>query len=106
MTQISYVEFGGTQHSVDVPNGHSLMNGALDNGISGIDAECGGACSCATCHVYIGREWADRLPAVSETEAELLDFAEDRNEDSRLACQILVHDSLSGLVVRMPRNQG
>lgn len=106
MAKITYIEFNGTSHEVEVPNGLTVMEGARDNGIPGIEADCGGACACSTCHVYVDPSWVDRLPAKEPMEADMLDFAyEPDPERSRLTCQIPVTDALDGLVVRMPEKQ-
>jgi len=105
MAQITYIEHGGTEHHVDVPNGLSIMDGAKRFTIPGIDGDCGGACACATCHVYVDAAWADRVPPREELEEAMLDFAFDVTPDSRLGCQIKVEDSLNGLIVRTPARQ-
>lgn len=106
MAKITYVEFGGTEHVVDVPNGLTVMEGARDNGIPGIEADCGGACACSTCHVYVDEAWVDRLPAKDPMEADMLDFAWQPDlRRSRLTCQLRVGDNLDGLRVYMPEKQ-
>jgi ferredoxin, 2Fe-2S len=105
MARITYIEHDGTPHTVDVPTGTSLMKGAVYNAVPGIDAECGGACACATCHIYIEEGWFDRLPPAEAAEVEMLDFALNTRGNSRLACQIESADALDGLVVRMPETQ-
>jgi 2Fe-2S ferredoxin len=106
MAKITYVEFGGKEHVVDVPNGLTVMEGARDNGIPGIEADCGGACACSTCHVYVDPAWVDRLPAKDAMEEDMLDFAyEPDPERSRLTCQLKVSDALDGLRVFMPEKQ-
>jgi 2Fe-2S ferredoxin len=106
MARITYIEYGGTPHTIDVPNGLSVMEGARDNGIPGIEADCGGACACSTCHVYVAPEWVDRLPARDPMEADMLDFAYQPDPvRSRLTCQLKVSDALDGLVVHMPERQ-
>lgn len=105
MTKITYVEHDGTQHTVDVRNGLSVMEGAVKNSVPGIDADCGGACACATCHVYVDEAWADKTGAASAMEESMLDFAEGVQPNSRLSCQIKVVDDLDGLIVRMPASQ-
>jgi len=106
MVKITYIEFDGTRHDVDVEPGLSVMEGAVKNLIPGIDADCGGACACATCHVYVDPDWRKKTGAPSEMEVSMLDFAEDLQETSRLSCQIEVDDSLDGLIVRLPESQG
>ncbi len=106
MPIITYVETDGTVHVVDVAVGKSVMEGARDIGVPGIIAECGGACSCSTCHVYVDPLWLDRLSKKSEVEADMLDFAfEPDPEASRLSCQIKVSDDLDGMVVHIPAEQ-
>jgi ferredoxin, 2Fe-2S len=106
MAKITYVEWSGTKHVVDVPNGLTVMEGARDNGIPGIEADCGGACACSTCHVYVDPDWVDRLPPRDPMEEDMLDFAYEPDPiRSRLTCQIKVTDELDGLVVQMPEKQ-
>ncbi len=105
MARIIYVEHNGTQHEVEVADGVSLMEGALSNGIPGIDGDCGGNCACATCHVYIGKGWETKTGERSENEAAMLDLADGLQENSRLACQIVSSPALDGLVVTMPETQ-
>jgi len=105
MAKITYVEFNGTEHIVDVEPGLSVMEGAVRNGIPGIDADCGGACSCATCHVYVDPAWQERTGTRNDLEQAMLEFAENVEPNSRLSCQIKVTEALDGLVVRMPESQ-
>jgi 2Fe-2S ferredoxin len=106
MAKITYIEHNGTEHVVDVANGLTVMEGARDNGVPGIEADCGGACACSTCHVYVAEDWAVKLPAKEPMEADMLDFAwEPDPVRSRLTCQIKVTDALDGLVVTMPEKQ-
>ncbi len=106
MARITYIEFNGTPHEVDVPNGLTVMEGARDNNIPGIEADCGGACACSTCHVYVDDAWVGRLPPKEEMEQDMLDFAYEPNPvNSRLTCQLKVSDEIDGLVVRMPERQ-
>lgn len=105
MAKITYIEHDGTSHTVDVKTGLSVMEGAVRNNIPGIDADCGGACACATCHVYVDPEWVAKTGSASVMEESMLDFAENVTETSRLSCQIRVSDELDGLVVRMPEDQ-
>ena len=106
MAKITYVEFNGTRHVVDVAPGLTVMEGARDNGIPGIEADCGGACACSTCHVYVAEEWLDRLPARDAMEEDMLDFAYQPDpQRSRLTCQLKVSEALDGLVVQMPEKQ-
>ncbi|MDX6751456.1 2Fe-2S iron-sulfur cluster-binding protein [Geminicoccaceae bacterium 1502E] len=107
MPRITYIEHDGTEHTVEVGNGLSVMEGARDNDIPGIEADCGGACACATCHVHVDPSWIDKIPAKDDAEADMLDFAAAPiSGTSRLACQIRVADHLDGLIVRMPETQG
>jgi len=105
MAKITYIEFNGTPHEVDVKPGLSVMEGAVDNNIPGIEAECGGACSCATCHVYVDSAWVAATGSAKHLEQDMLECAMDLQETSRLSCQIEVSDELDGLVVRMPELQ-
>lgn len=105
MANITYIEFNGTEHAVEAKNGMTVMEAAIKNMIPGIDAECGGACACATCHVYIDKAWTDIVGKPEEMEEDMLDFGFDVRENSRLSCQISVRDELDGLVVRLPEQQ-
>lgn len=105
MAKIVFVEHDGTEHEVDAQNGASVMLAAINNGVPGIDADCGGACSCATCHVYVKEEWLGKLEEVTPIEEAMLSLSSDRKENSRLSCQIEVSDELDGLVVQTPEFQ-
>ena len=106
MAKITYIEANGTEHVIDVPNGLTVMEGARDNDVPGIEADCGGACACSTCHVYVAPDWVDRLPPKDEMEADMLDFAWQPDPlRSRLTCQIRVTDAVEGLVVQIPERQ-
>ncbi len=105
MAKITYLESGGAEHHVDVPAGLSVMEGAKRYTIPGIDGDCGGACACATCHVYVDEAWFDRLKPMDELEHDMLDFAFDVQPTSRLSCQIKVDPAIDGLVVRIPARQ-
>jgi 2Fe-2S ferredoxin len=105
MAKVTFVQFSGDQSTVDVENGTSVMKAALDNLISGIDADCGGECSCATCHVMITDDWMAKVGTASEQENLMLDLNPDRQDNSRLSCQIKVTDELDGLVVQLPEFQ-
>ncbi|MEM1273412.1 MAG: 2Fe-2S iron-sulfur cluster-binding protein [Pseudomonadota bacterium] len=105
MPKITYVEFNGTEHVVEVAQGLTVMEGARDNNIPGIEADCGGACACSTCHVYIHADWVEKLPAIDPMEEDMLEFAYEPNSTSRLTCQLKVTDALDGLVVQMPEKQ-
>jgi 2Fe-2S ferredoxin len=106
MGRVTYIEFDGTSHTIDLEEGASLMSGAVANGIPGIDADCGGSCACATCHVHVDSAWAATTggPA-SEAEAELLQLAPEVRETSRLSCQIKMRAELDGIVVHLPEAQ-
>jgi 2Fe-2S ferredoxin len=106
MAKITYIEHNGTEHVVEVANGLTVMEGARDNNIPGIDADCGGACACSTCHVYVHPDWVAKLAPREDMEEDMLDFAfEPDATRSRLTCQIKVMDDLDGLVVHMPEKQ-
>ena len=105
MTKITYIEFNGTEHPVDVMPGLSVMQGALANNVRGIIGDCGGSCSCATCHVYVDPAWVNRVGEKNEGEAALLEEVVDSKPNSRLSCQITVTEDMDGLVVRMPARQ-
>ena len=106
MAKITYVEHNGTEHVVDVANGLTVMEGARDNNIPGIEADCGGACACSTCHVYVDPDWVEKVLAKDDMEEDMLDFAfEPDPATSRLTCQIKVTDALDGLRVKMPEKQ-
>ena len=105
MAEITYVEFSGTKRTVDVASGVSVMQGAVNHNVQGIIAECGGGCSCATCHVYVDEAWMDKAGKKSEAEGDMLEAVVDQRPNSRLACQIEVNDALDGLVVHMPARQ-
>ena len=106
MPKITYIEHNGKSHTLDVKNGLTVMEGAVQNNISGIDADCGGGCACATCHVYVDEKWFSKLPKKESSEQDMLDVANEPNSFSRLSCQITVTDELDGLVVKMPSKQG
>ena len=105
MPKIKYIEHSGKEHEIEVPNGWSVMEGAVKNLVPGIDADCGGACACATCHVYVDQAWLAKLTPKQDMEETMLDFAQDLEPNSRLSCQIKVTPELDGLVVRMPKSQ-
>ena len=106
MTTIVYIEHDGTRHEVDAENGLSVMEVAVKNNIPGIDADCGGACACATCHVFVDPAFADKTGTPAPMEESMLDFASERQDTSRLSCQITISDALEGLTVRLPEFQG
>jgi 2Fe-2S ferredoxin len=106
MPKIKYIEHSGKEHEAEVPEGWSVMEGAVKNMIPGIDADCGGACACATCHVFVDDPaMAAKIPPKSDMEETMLDFAPEIQPNSRLSCQIKVTKDLDGLVVRMPHSQ-
>ena len=105
MAKITYVEYDGTKHVVDLKPGLSLMQVAVTNNVPGINADCGGACACATCHVYVDEAWLERIGVSSAMEQSMLDFAENVGSNSRLSCQVQVSDALDGLIVRLPESQ-
>ena len=105
MTKIRYIEHNGKEHEIEVANGLSVMEGAIQNDVPGIDADCGGGMACATCHVYVKEDWFNKLPKKSEGEDDMLDQAYEPNSNSRLSCQIIVSDELNGLVVHLPEKQ-
>lgn len=104
MPKIHYITPDGIQHDVDVETGYSVMEGAINNDIEGIVAECGGACACATCHSYIDDAWLDKLPQMDDMEDSMLDAAFERKSNSRLTCQLEVTDAFDGLVVHVADN--
>ena len=106
MPKITYIEHNGKTHEINVENGLTVMEGAVQNNISGIDADCGGSCACATCHVYLDEKWFNKLPIKESAEEDMLDMAFEPNKFSRLSCQITVTDELDNLVVKMPPKQG
>ena len=106
MAKITYVEHNGKSHTIDVKNGLTVMEGAVQNDIPGIDADCGGSMACATCHVYVKEEWLDKLPKKEDGEEDMLDMAFEPKKNSRLSCQLTVTDELNGLTVNIPSKQG
>ena len=106
MAKITYIEHSGKSHVVEVPKELTVMEGAVQNNIPGIDADCGGSCACATCHVYVDEKWFNKLPKKEDAEQDMLDMAFEPNKFSRLTCQITVSDDLDGMVVKMPSKQG
>ena len=105
MAKIKYIEHSGTEHEIDVANGLTVMEGAIKNKVPGIDADCGGACACATCHVYVDENWLDKLPSKEDGEEDMLDMAFEPKQNSRLSCQLTVSDELDGLIVNIPSKQ-
>lgn len=106
MPKITFIEHGGQEHTVDVAEGLTVMEGAVSNNIPGIDADCGGACACSTCHVYVHADWVGKIPAKEDMEIDMLDFAYEPDEaTSRLTCQIKVTADMDGLVLQVPEKQ-
>ena len=105
MPKITYKDFNGNSKTIDVENGLSVMEGAIQNGIQGIDADCGGAMACATCHVYVEEEWFDKIPKAEEAEVDMIDMAFEPKKNSRLSCQLIVSEELDGLIVTTPEKQ-
>ena len=105
MPKITYIEHNGKSHTLEVANGLSVMEGAVQNNIPGIDADCGGSMACATCHVYVKEEWFNKLPKKEDCEEDMLDMAFEPKKNSRLSCQLMVSDQLDGLVVQLPEKQ-
>ena len=105
MVKITYHTHDNKSHTIDVQNGLTVMEGAVQNDIPGIDADCGGSMACATCHVYVKQEWFDKLPKKEDGEEDMIDMAYEPNEFSRLSCQLIVSDELDGLVVKLPIKQ-
>ena len=105
MAKITYIEHSGKSHTIEVQNGLTVMEGAIQNNIPGIDADCGGSMACATCHVYVKEEWFNKLPKKEDGEEDMLDMAFEPKKNSRLSCQLMVSDQLDGLVVNLPEKQ-
>ena len=105
MAKITYIENNGNSHTKEISSGLSVMEGAVQNDIPGIDADCGGAMACATCHVYVKEEWFYKLPKKEDGEEDMLDMAYEPNKLSRLSCQIIISDELDGLIVSIPKKQ-
>ena len=105
MAKITYITHDNQRHEVEVQNGLTVMEGAVQNDIPGIDADCGGGMACATCHVYVKEDWFDKINKKNEGEDDMLDQAYEPKKNSRLSCQIIVSDDLDGLVVDMPEKQ-
>ena len=105
MAKITYITDDNKNHTIDVDNGLTVMEGAVQNDISGIDADCGGGMACATCHVYVKEEWLDKLPKKEDGEEDMLDMAFEPQQNSRLSCQLTVSDDLDGLVVNIASKQ-
>ena len=105
MTKITYKDYQDNTRTIDVDNGLSVMEGAVQNEISGIDADCGGSMACATCHVYVEEKWLNKIPKAEDAEIDMIDMAYEPKKNSRLSCQIIVTDELDGLEVTTPKKQ-
>ena len=106
MAKITFITSNAKPYEVDVQNGLTVMEGAVQNDVPGIDADCGGGMACATCHVYVNEDWIDKLPGKEDGEEDMLDMAFEPKSNSRLSCQITVSDELDGLIVNIPTKQG
>jgi len=105
MTKITYQDNQGNSKTIDVENGLTIMEGAIQNKIPGIDADCGGSMACATCHVYVEEKWLNKIPKAEEAEIDMIDMAYEPKKNSRLSCQLIVTDELDGLKVTTPAQQ-
>ena len=105
MPKITYIDNEGTSRTVEVEKGLSVMEGAIQQNIPGIDADCGGSMACATCHVYVEEKWFDKLPKAEDAEVDMIDMAHEPKKNSRLSCQLIVTDELDGLIVTTPEKQ-
>ena len=105
MPKINYIEHGGKKHTIEVANGLTVMEGAIQNNIPGIDADWGGSMACATCHVYVKEDWFNKVNPKTEGEDDMLDQAHEPKKNSRLSCQLIVSDELNGLIVNLPEKQ-
>ena len=105
MAKITYIEHSGKTHTIEVQNGLTVMEGAIQNNIPGIDADCGGSMACATCHVYVKEEWFNKLAKKEDGEEDMLDMAHEPNKFSRLSCQLTVSNELDGMIVNLPKKQ-
>ena len=105
MAKITYIEHNGSSKTIEVDNGLTVMEGAVQNNIPGIDADCGGGMACATCHVYVEDSWLNKIPKAEDAEQDMIDMAYKPNKNSRLSCQITVSDEIDGLTVKTPEKQ-
>ena len=105
MPKIIYKDYQGTSKTIEVESGFTVMEGAIQKEIPGIDADCGGSMACATCHVYVDEKWIDKIPKAEDAEIDMIDMAFDPKKNSRLSCQIIVNEQLDGLVVTTPEKQ-
>ena len=105
MTKVTYKDNDGNTKTIEVENGLSVMEGAIQNNIPGIDADCGGSMACATCHVYVEEKWYNKLPKAEDAEVDMIDMAYEPKKNSRLSCQLIVSEELDGLIVTTPAKQ-
>ena len=105
MPKITYIDYQGSSKTIDIENGLTVMEGAIQNDIPGIDADCGGSMACATCHVYVEEKWLDKIPKAEEAEVDMIDMAFEPKKNSRLSCQLIVSNELNGLIVTTPEKQ-
>ena len=105
MAKITYIDYQDNSKTIEVENGLTVMEGAIQNDIPGIDADCGGSMACATCHVYVEENWLDKIPKAEEAEVDMIDMAIEPKKNSRLSCQLIVSDELDGLTVTTPEKQ-
>ncbi len=105
MPKVTYIEPDGTRRAIELPVGELIMRGAILNGVKGIDADCGGQCACATCHIYVEAPWLERLEPQGEMEVSMLSFASNAESNSRLSCQIPMREDLDGFIARLPAAQ-
>ena len=105
MAKVTYIDYQGNSKTLDVENGLTVMEGAVQNNIPGIDADCGGSMACATCHVYVEEKWLDKMPKPEDGEVDMIDMAFEPKKNSRLSCQIIISDELDGLIVKTPEKQ-
>ena len=105
MPKITYKDFQGGLKTVEIESGLTVMEGAIQNDIPGIDADCGGSMACATCHVYVDQQWIDKIPKAEDAENDMIDMAFEPKKNSRLSCQIIVSEELNGLEVTTPEKQ-
>ena len=105
MAKIKYIDFQGNSKTIEVENGLTVMEGAIQNDVPGIDADCGGSMACATCHVYVEEKWFNKIPKAEEAEVDMIDMALEPKKNSRLSCQLIVSNELDGLIVTTPEKQ-
>ena len=105
MPKITYIDFNGNSKNIEVENGLTVMEGAIQNNVPGIDADCGGSMACATCHVYVNEEWSNKISPAEDAEQDMIDMAFEPKKNSRLSCQLIVSNELDGLIVTTPKKQ-